>query len=79
MNWATPARPYFSPQLQAEGISGRAVNMDPEQILCLPQLEGSPILDEEHINSLHLSVPTYSHNHQANAEARSLVGCSASP
>ena len=79
MNGATPARPYFSPQLQAEGFFGRAVNMDPKPISSLPQLEGSPTLDKERINSLHLNVPTYSHNYQANAEARSLVGCGSSP
>jgi hypothetical protein len=77
MNWGMPARPYLSPQLPVEGISGRVVNIDPKPISSL--LQGSPILDEERVNSRPLNVPTYSHNHQVDAEARSPVGCGASP
>jgi hypothetical protein len=75
MNWGMPARPYLSPQLPMEGISSRAVNMDPKPISSFPQ--GSPILDEERINSWPLDDPTYSH--QVDAEARSLVDYGASP
>jgi hypothetical protein len=77
MNWGMPPRPYFSPQLPVEGVSGRAVNMDSKPISSLPQ--GSPILNEERINSWPLSVYKYGHNYQVDAEARSLVGCGASP
>jgi hypothetical protein len=77
MNWEMPPRPYFSPQLPVEGISGRAVNMDSKPISSLPQ--DSPILNEERINSSPLSVPKYGHNPQVDTEARSPVGCSASP
>jgi hypothetical protein len=70
MNWAMPARPYLSPQLPVEGISGRVVNMDPKP---LSSLQGPPILDSERIKFWPLNVPTstYSHNHQVDAEVRS--------
>ncbi|KAF8496835.1 hypothetical protein F5888DRAFT_1634853 [Russula emetica] len=32
MNWGIPPRPYLSPQLPVEGISGRVVNIDPNLI-----------------------------------------------
>jgi hypothetical protein len=77
MNWGIPPLPYFSPQLPVVGISGHAVNMDSKPISSLSQ--GSPTLNEERINSWPLNVPKYGHNHQVDAEARSLVGCGASP
>lgn len=82
MNWEVPPRPYLSSQLPTEGISSRAVNMDPKPISSLPQgpSQGSPILDEERINSRPSNVPTYSRNHQVDTEpeARSLVDYGAS-
>jgi hypothetical protein len=70
MNWGMPARPCVSPQVPVEG---RVVNMDPKPIPSLPQ--GSPILSVPRLSPWPLNVHTYSHNHQVDAEARSLVGC----
>lgn len=78
MNWGMLAPPYISPQfgLPMEGLSSDAVNMDPKPILSL--LQGSPILDEERMNSWPLTVPTYSRNLQVDAEAHT-VGVYSSP
>lgn len=85
----TPVRTsvYVNPQLPGWGggdffhlegdAPGRAVNMDPNPI---PSFSQAPsILDEELFSSWSMNDPTYSYNHQVDAEARSLVGCGAPP
>lgn len=68
MNWGMSARPYVRPPTVSEGISDRAVSMDPKSMSSL--LQGSPIINEERLSSWPLNVPTYSHNHQVDAEVR---------